>query len=45
MLELEQLSPEIRYRNQWFDIVFATDKFDLDKAMQFSLGVVVNYAF
>tara|TARA_R110001583_G_scaffold12423_1_gene55248 strand:- start:48625 stop:49764 length:1140 start_codon:yes stop_codon:yes gene_type:complete len=45
MLELEHLSPEIRYRNQWLDIVFATDKFDLDKAMQFSLGIAVNYAF
>lgn len=45
MIELEHLSPEIRYRNKWFDIVFATDKFDLDKAMQFSFGVAVNYAF
>ena len=45
MLDLEHLSPEIRYRNKWFNIVFATDKFDLDKAMQFTLGVTVNYAF
>lgn len=45
MLDLENLSPEIRYRNQWFDLIFASDKFDLDKAMQFSLGVAVNYAF
>ena len=45
MLDFEHLSPEVRYRNKWLDIVFATDKFDLDKAMQFSLGVAVNYTF
>jgi hypothetical protein len=45
MLDFEHLSPEVRYRNKWLDIVFATDKFDLDKAMQFTLGVAVNYTF
>lgn len=45
MLDLENLSPELKYTNQWFEMVFATDRFDLDKAMQFSLGVSVNYAF
>lgn len=45
MLDLENLSPEIRYSSEWLDLVIATDKFDLDKAMQFTLGVAVNYNF
>jgi hypothetical protein len=45
MLDLEQLSPELRYSNKWVDIIFATDKLDLDKAMQLTLGITMNYAF
>lgn len=45
MLDLEHLSPQIRYSNKWLDIVVATDEFDLEKAMQFTFGVAVNYAF
>lgn len=45
MLDIEHLSPEIRYRNKMFDIIFATDKLNLNKAMQLSLGIAVNYAF
>lgn len=45
MLDLEHLSPEVRYRNKWFDIVLATDEIDLDKAMQFTLGLSGYYSF
>ena len=45
ILDLENLSPKIRYSSEWLDLVIATDKFDLDKAMQFTLGVAVNYNF
>ncbi len=45
MLDLEHLSPELRYSNNWLDIVLATDELDLDKAMQFTLGLGVNYTF
>lgn len=45
MVDLEHLSPEIHYDNQWFNLALAMDDSNLDKAMQLSLGVSVNYSF
>lgn len=45
MLDLEHLSPEIQYSNEWLSVVFAIDELDIEKAMQFTLGIGVNYAF
>lgn len=45
MLDIEHLSPEIQYANNWLSVVLAMDELDIEKAMQFSLGIGVNYAF
>ena len=45
LLDIEHLSPEIKYNNQWFDFTLALDNIDLDKAMQFNLGMAFNYSF
>ncbi len=45
LLDIEHLSPEVQYSNKWFNMTFAIDDIDIEKAMQFSLGVSVNYAF
>jgi len=45
MLDLENLSPEIRYQHPWFNLVLATDALSIDDAMQFSLAMSVNYHF
>jgi hypothetical protein len=45
MLDLEHLSPEIQYSNSWCAITFAIDDIDIEKAMQFSLGLSGHYAF
>jgi len=45
MLDLDHLSPEVQYGNKWLNVIFAIDELDIDKAMQFTLGVAVNYSF
>ena len=45
MLDLEHLSPEIQYSNSWCAVTLAIDDIDIDKAMQFSLGLSGHYAF
>ena len=45
MLDLEHLSPEIQYSNKWFAMKFAIDDIDIEKAMQFSLGLSGHYTF
>jgi len=45
MLDLENLSPEVRYQHPWFNLVLATDALNIDDAMQFSLAMSVNYHF
>ncbi len=45
MLDLENLSPQVQYNNQWFNIIFAIDELDIEKAKQFTLGMAVNYSF
>jgi len=45
MLDLEHLSPEIQYSNSWCAITFAIDDIDIEKAMQFSLGLSGYYTF
>jgi len=45
LLDLEHLSPELEYTNSWFAVRFAIDDIDIDKAMQFSLGLSGQYIF
>lgn len=45
MLDLENMSPEIQYNNQWFTLIFALDDLNIDKAMQINLGIAFNYTF
>ncbi|MCW8833905.1 MAG: hypothetical protein OQK09_11830 [Colwellia sp.] len=45
MLDLEHLSPEVQYGNKWLNIILAIDEFNVDKAMQLTLGVAINYNF
>ncbi|ALO33778.1 hypothetical protein CMT41_02885 [Colwellia sp. MT41] len=45
LLDLEHLSPEIQYSNSWFALKFAIDDIDIEKAMQFSLGLSGHYTF
>ncbi|PKG82423.1 hypothetical protein CXF85_13110 [Colwellia sp. 75C3] len=45
MLDLEHLSPEIQYSNSWFAMRLAIDNIDIEKAMQFSLGLSGHYTF
>lgn len=45
LLDLEHLSPELEYSNSWFAVRFAIDDIDIEKAMQFSLGLSGQYIF
>ena len=45
LIDLEHLSPEIHYDNQWLNFVLAMDDIHLDKVMQFSLGFNIFFAF
>lgn len=45
LLDLEHLSPELEYSNSWFAVRFAIDDIDIEKAMQFSLGLSCQYIF
>ncbi len=45
MLDLENLSPEFQFKNQWITFTLALDEVDLDKAMQANLGLALNYSF
>lgn len=45
MLDIEHLSPEIQYSNSWCAVTLAIDDIEIDKAMQFSLGLSGHYAF
>lgn len=45
MLDLEHLSPEVQYSNSWCAVTLAIDDIDIDKAMQFSLGLSGQYSF
>jgi len=45
LLDLEHFSPELEYSNSWFAVRFAIDDIDIEKAMQFSLGLSGQYIF
>ncbi len=45
MLDMEHLSPEIQYSNSWCAVTLAIDDIEIDKAMQFSLGLSGQYSF
>ncbi len=45
MLDMEHLSPEIQYSNSWCVVTLAIDDIEINKAMQFSLGLSGQYSF
>lgn len=45
MLDIENLSPEIQYVNQWLSVKLGIDTLNLDKAKQLTLGVAFNKMF
>ena len=45
MLDLENLSPEVQYKSEWFNVIFAIDELELEKTKQLTLGIAVNYSF
>lgn len=44
-LDIENLAPEIQYKNGWFAILFALDDLRIEQALQFNLGLSINYSF
>ncbi len=45
MLDMEHLYPEIQYSNSWCAVTLAIDDIEINKAMQFSLGLSGQYSF
>jgi len=44
-LDIENLTPEIQYKNKWFTLLFAIDDLRIERALQLNLGISVNYSF
>jgi hypothetical protein len=44
-LDVENVTPEIQYKNNWFTLLFAIDDLRLERALQLNLGLSLNYRF
>jgi len=44
-IDIENLAPELQFKNNWFTLIFAIDDFDIDKALQLNLGLNLQYCF
>jgi hypothetical protein len=44
-LDIKHLSPEIEIRNNWLQLRLAMDEIKVEKAMQLSFSISVNYSF
>ena len=42
MLDLENLSPEVQYQSEWFDVIFAIDELELEKDAKIILNNLVK---
>ncbi len=45
LLDIENVAPEIQYKNNWFSLVFGIDDLRLEHALQLNLGFNINYSF